>query len=200
MYASTCVYIFASNYFRGSSLCICHILFNIPQWRTSRFTTNNARTNILICVLLWTQMWFSFLGYITRKVITESCCVYIPILTKSCQIASQNGSTNLHIQILFSRVKFIFLVNVHCVKPDSRQPGFLFFFFFGCMACGMLVPLPGMEPMPSAVKAQSPTHWTARGFPARFYESYIYILPMTADWFVHWLTIYGAPVVRQVLF
>ena len=33
------------------------------------------------------------------------------------------------------------------------------------MACGILVPWPGIEPGPSAVKAQSPSHWSAREFP-----------------------------------
>ena len=43
--------------------------------------------------------------------------------------------------------------------------GFLFFVFFGCGACGILVPQPGIKPGPSAVKAQSPNHWTTREFP-----------------------------------
>ena len=33
------------------------------------------------------------------------------------------------------------------------------------MACGILVPQPGIEPGPSAVKARSPNHWTAKEFP-----------------------------------
>ena len=33
------------------------------------------------------------------------------------------------------------------------------------MACGILVPRPGIEPGPSAVKAWSPNHWTARELP-----------------------------------
>ena len=37
-----------------------------------------------------------------------------------------------------------------------------FFFFWGHAACRILVPRPGIEPMPLAVKAQSPNHWTAR--------------------------------------
>ena len=32
-------------------------------------------------------------------------------------------------------------------------------------ACGILVPRPGVEPVPPAVEAQSPNHWTAREFP-----------------------------------
>ena len=32
-------------------------------------------------------------------------------------------------------------------------------------ACGILVPQPGMEPVPPAAEAQSPNHWTAREVP-----------------------------------
>ena len=40
------------------------------------------------------------------------------------------------------------------------------------MACRILVPRPGIEPMPPAVEAQSPNHWTAREVPVLryFYE------------------------------
>lgn len=37
-------------------------------------------------------------------------------------------------------------------------------FWLRCMAWGVLVPVPGTEPAPSAVKAQSPNHWTRREF------------------------------------
>ena len=40
-----------------------------------------------------------------------------------------------------------------------------FFFFFGCLACGILVSQPGIEPEPSAVKARHPNHWTTGEFP-----------------------------------
>ena len=33
------------------------------------------------------------------------------------------------------------------------------------MACGILVPLPGMKPGPLAMEAWSPNHWTIREFP-----------------------------------
>ena len=39
---------------------------------------------------------------------------------------------------------------------------FLFFFFNGCTACGILVPWPRIEPVPTAVETQSPNPWTAR--------------------------------------
>ena len=41
----------------------------------------------------------------------------------------------------------------------------IYLFIWPCRrACGILVPWPGIEPVPSAVKAQSPNHWTAREF------------------------------------
>ena len=48
----------------------------------------------------------------------------------------------------------------------------IFFFFFNfrgggphCAAWGILFPWVGIEPMPLAVEAQSPNHWTTREFP-----------------------------------
>ena len=35
-------------------------------------------------------------------------------------------------------------------------------FFFGWVACGILVPQPGIKPMPHASGAQSINHWTSR--------------------------------------
>ena len=42
---------------------------------------------------------------------------------------------------------------------------FFFSFWSGCTACEILVPWPGIEPGPSAVKEPSPNHWTTREFP-----------------------------------
>ena len=39
---------------------------------------------------------------------------------------------------------------------------YLFNFWLHWVACGILIPQPGIEPMPSAVKAWSPNHWTSR--------------------------------------
>ena len=40
-----------------------------------------------------------------------------------------------------------------------------FSFWLRLVACGILVPRPEIKPSPSAVKAQSPNHWTSRKFP-----------------------------------
>ena len=42
---------------------------------------------------------------------------------------------------------------------------FFFFFLATLVACGILLPQPGIESGPSAVKAWSPNHWTTREFP-----------------------------------
>ena len=43
---------------------------------------------------------------------------------------------------------------------------FYLFTFWPCLkACGILVPQPGIEPGPLAMKEQSPNHWTAWEFP-----------------------------------
>ena len=42
----------------------------------------------------------------------------------------------------------------------------LLLLLFDLAACGILVPQPGIEPRPSAVKAWSPNHWTAKEFPS----------------------------------
>ena len=61
---------------------------------------------------------------------------------------------------------FIFKLVLTLLAPLHFHIHF-FFFFFGpcCMACGIVAPQPGTEPEPSAVKAQSSNHWTAREFP-----------------------------------
>ena len=44
------------------------------------------------------------------------------------------------------------------------------FFFWPCpVACGILVPLPGIDPAPPAMEAQSLNHWTAREVPPSMY-------------------------------
>ena len=41
----------------------------------------------------------------------------------------------------------------------------VFFFFFGHIVCGILVPQPGIEPVSSTLEAWSPNHWMAREVP-----------------------------------
>ena len=47
---------------------------------------------------------------------------------------------------------------------------FFFFFFWPChLACGILVPRPGIKPVAPAVEARSPNHWTTTEFLPDFY-------------------------------
>ena len=49
----------------------------------------------------------------------------------------------------------------------------LFIYWPCCMACGISVPPPGIEPRPLAVKVPSPNHWTSREFPKEQFQQYI---------------------------
>ena len=53
------------------------------------------------------------------------------------------------------------------VLAEFTRGELLSFFFFWprCAACGILVPRPGTEPRPTAVKVWSPNHWTTRESP-----------------------------------
>ena len=52
-------------------------------------------------------------------------------------------------------------------------------FVFVYTACGILAPWSGIEPRPSAVRAQSPNQWTTREFPINvsFYHLHLLISP-----------------------
>ena len=55
-------------------------------------------------------------------------------------------------------------------KKRERLFIYLFIYLFlwlHCVAWGILVPQPEIEPGPSAVRLQSPSHWTTREFPRK---------------------------------
>ena len=55
-----------------------------------------------------------------------------------------------------------FVLRTHVYWSEQK----IIFFFWPCLTvCGTLVPGPGMEPVPTAVEARSPNHWTTREFP-----------------------------------
>ena len=51
------------------------------------------------------------------------------------------------------------------IHKSPQHMALITFLFFGLKACRILVPWPGIEPRPSAVKAQSPNHWVTRNSP-----------------------------------
>ena len=67
-------------------------------------------------------------------------------------------------------------------------------FFFFCLhrgACGILVPWSGIEPSPSAIKAQSLNHWTPGEFPHSFLNLCLYFSFIT---FAHFFPFRKKPI------
>ena len=54
----------------------------------------------------------------------------------------------------------------------------LLLFWLCRTACGILVPRPGIEPVPPAVEVQSLNHWTAREVPGFTYLKSRILLPV----------------------
>ena len=65
--------------------------------------------------------------------------------------------------------RLLFLQCMRCDFFNRLFYFFIFIFWLRCAACGIIVPWPGIEPGPSAVRARSPNHWTTREFPNRLY-------------------------------
>ena len=74
-----------------------------------------------------------------------------------------------HSYILFSDMSILYWIFLEMQKSLS------FFFWLHHVACGILVPQPGIKPRPSAVRAWSPNHWTSREFHPNLY--------FLMDWF-----------------
>ena len=78
-----------------------------------------------------------------------------------------------------------FLKSIHTdalTECHLDADGELLFYSFVCIfwqsytACGILVPQPGIEPGPRAVKAQSSNHWTTRELPVNCYFNKLILL------------------------
>ena len=59
-----------------------------------------------------------------------------------------------------------YLLNVYIVMPFLS---FFFFFWPYCVVCGILVPWPGIEPGPLAMKVLTPNHWITREVLSHFF-------------------------------
>ena len=53
----------------------------------------------------------------------------------------------------------------------QTKKNLFFFFFWPCVACGILVPRPGIKPIPPAVEVQSLNHWTTREVPLEAFST-----------------------------
>ena len=87
------------------------------------------------------------------------CCLSGNVLIS---LSFLKGSFSGYIVLMWQL--FFFLTFKYAIPVYSDRHIFLSF-FFGCTACGIIVPRPGIEPGPSAVRAQSPNPWTTREFP-----------------------------------
>ena len=74
---------------------------------------------------------------------------------------------------------------------------FVFVFCLHRIACGILFPWPGMEPIPPAVEAWRPNHWTAREFPPLllwycflFLPSFSFSQPICDFSLINWIHLY----------
>ena len=81
--------------------------------------------------------------------------------------STQQGFMKNETNLSFSLIKLLDDYN----NPENainniifKGSSFFFFFWPCCMACGILVPQPGIEHRPLAVRAWNPNHWTAREF------------------------------------
>ena len=65
-------------------------------------------------------------------------------------------------------IKYFSLIILKSLIDFGFAYYYLFFFFFllHCVACIILIPQPGIEPVPLAAKALSPNHWTTSEFPS----------------------------------
>ena len=74
----------------------------------------------------------------------------------------------------------LLILNKNTFKEEYNG-GYFFFFFlghagdvWGGVACGILVPLPGIQPMLPVVEAQNPNHWTPREVPRISFKKKFY--------------------------
>ena len=58
--------------------------------------------------------------------------------------------------------------HLYCSKPNLCE---VLFIWQHCESCWILVPWPGIEPVPPAVEAQSLNHWTTREIPRSIFLS-----------------------------
>ena len=99
---------------------------------------------------------------------------YVPLPQSTSLLKVIARFTSLYpkvLQYLFPQTKGVLLHHPSTVTKFSRFniDTILLFIFFGhatwLVESGILVPPPGIEPVPPAVEAQNPNNWAAREFP-----------------------------------
>ena len=158
-----------------------HFLTQI-EWPAKALKVHHRSTSLNI----WTWNLRQGTGLLTFTAV-EYCSAYFwhsSILL--CFISISDTSIYKHTQVrrkrtrnpmLSNNLRSQTLRNIYITSDYSSLPHctfflncslYLFIYLFiwlHHMACGILVSQPGIEPVPSAVKAPSPNHWIAREFP-----------------------------------
>lgn len=96
-------------------------------------------------------------------------CMHIKILNYSLtfHIWMENSVIGGHQALNYSAGLFLVVDIFICNFPWQL------FICFWLLSCGILIPRPDIEPVPSAVRAQNSNHWTTREFsPMTIRESY----------------------------
>ena len=95
----------------------------------------------------------------SRGVTTHTCACSLP--ASLTRVWRSQAEMNFHLfdSLLYSRG-----LEQWCLA-HSRCISFLFFLFFGHVACRILMPQPGIEPAFSALQLQSVNPWTIREVP-----------------------------------
>ena len=151
-----------------------------PQESLSLFPGNHKITQFFRSNLLITTLW-----YIVRPLIVLKKSVNMiqkPEIT--FPVSNMQKMTLLSTQFFTIKIKNILFLcggkesisTMNCcgkIHTYIYISGKYYFFslFFGpsCAACGVLVPRPEMEPLPSALGAPSLRHWTAREIPGQYF-------------------------------
>ena len=97
-------------------------------------------------------------------------CIALPL----CLISLEHKcflSYKIHIKVTIITIfNCKFIGSVYSCRCGIQGAFFFFFLFWPCsVACGLLVPKPGIKPRPLAVNAWSPNHWTTRKFQQAFF-------------------------------
>ena len=128
--------------------------------------------NAMFCFSIWEEHTYFFqpqLFQIHTHTHTQPQCncfvlYYVPFLEVTSHLVRRNPPnlrTPTKVASPFTEIHSLHTIFIlHCCA------GHLTFFFWPRQAaCGILAPWTGVEPVPPAVEAWSPNHWTIREFP-----------------------------------
>ena len=125
----------------------------------------NINLNMIVCI--WSMKW---VDWKMRKLVNNA---FLNFFLWLLYLKLQDNLLKLTVlricfDLLYSICHFLMLYIYVCVCVCVCVCVYIYFFLLGlchCVACRILVPQPGIEPGPLAVRALSPNHWATREFP-----------------------------------